>query len=62
MDKTKLTAELEELLGGEKFIGDKMAGKFLQRIKESSLTKHENPKSHFCAYFAAYDPKAEEIF
>ncbi|MCK9378788.1 MAG: NUDIX domain-containing protein [Candidatus Moranbacteria bacterium] len=23
---------------------------------------YNNPKSHFCAYFAAYDPKAKQVF
>lgn len=62
MDKSKLTVELEELLGGTGFAGDEMAEKFLERIKEGGLTKKENPKSHFCAYFAAYDSEAKEVF
>ncbi|HBI17649.1 MAG: hypothetical protein UR60_C0006G0018 [Candidatus Moranbacteria bacterium GW2011_GWF2_34_56] len=62
MDKSKLSFELKELLGREIFKGDVMVGKFLERFREGNLTKHKNPKSHFCAYFAAYDPKAKEFF
>lgn len=36
--------------------------KFIKRIKESKLTRNENPKSHFCVYFAIYDPKNKQVF
>lgn len=62
MDKSKLTIELEKLLGGEKFVGDEVAERFLERIEEGELTKEENSKSHFCAYFAAYDSRAMQVF
>lgn len=61
MIKSKLAIELEDLLKNN-FVGSEMAEKFLQRIEQGGLTKKENPKSHFCAYFAAYDPQAKEIF
>lgn len=44
------------------FSGEKISLKFLQKINEGNLTKDEDPKSHFCVYFAAYDPKAKQIF
>lgn len=62
MNNSKLAVELEKLLGGEKFVGDEVAEKFLKRVVEGDLTKQENPKSHFCTYFAAYDSNAKEIF
>lgn len=57
----KQTEELEEILKNN-FAGDVLAEKFLQRIEEGKITRDENPKSHICVYFAAYDPKAKQIF
>ena len=56
-----LTTEIKNLLD-EKFSGSDMALKFLERLKKGKLTRDENPKSHFCVYFAAYDPRAKQIF
>lgn len=36
--------------------------KFLNRLEEGRLTRDENPTSHFCVYFPAYDPKTQKIF
>lgn len=36
--------------------------RFLERAKEGLLTRDENPETHFCVYFAGYDPKAKKIF
>lgn len=58
--ESKLAIELEKLLD-EKF-SDDVALKFRQRLKEGKLTKHENPESHFCAYFAACDFKEKQLF
>lgn len=44
------------------FSSEKITPKFLQRIDNGNLTKDENPKSHFCVYFAAHDPEAKQIF
>lgn len=62
MTKSRLALELEELFKDDGFAGDEMAGRFLKRVREGNLVKHENPKSHFCAYFAAYDSRAKEVF
>jgi 8-oxo-dGTP pyrophosphatase MutT (NUDIX family) len=35
---------------------------FLSRLDEGALTRDENPYTHFCVYFAAYDPAAHEVF
>jgi 8-oxo-dGTP pyrophosphatase MutT (NUDIX family) len=35
---------------------------FINRIKDGNLTKDENPYSHFCIYFAGYDPEAKKVF
>jgi 8-oxo-dGTP pyrophosphatase MutT (NUDIX family) len=34
----------------------------LARAEEGALTRDENPASHFCVYFAAYDPTARQVF
>lgn len=59
--KLKLASELEELLNSN-FANNEVVSKFLQRIEQDKLTKDENPKSHFCIYFAAYDPNAKQVF
>ena len=59
--KSKQILELENILNNN-FRNDEIAKKFTDRIKEGKLTKDENPKSHFCAYFAAYDPKSKQVF
>lgn len=35
---------------------------FLKRIKEGKLSLTENPKNHFTAPFAAYDPKKKLVY
>lgn len=39
-----------------------IADRFLQRTNKGKLTRDENPETHFCVYFAAYDPVAQEVF
>lgn len=58
--KIQLSQELQELLNNQ-FSGD-IVLKFRRRIQQSNLTIQENPKSHFCIYFAAYDSKIKKIF
>ena len=36
--------------------------RFLKRVREGGLTQDENPETHFCVYFAAFDPKLKEVF
>lgn len=35
---------------------------FLNRVEEGFLTRDENPLSHFCVYFAAYDSQEKQVF
>lgn len=39
-----------------------IAKTFLARLREGALTRDENPDTHFCVYFAGYDPVAREVF
>ncbi len=61
MPNSKLSIELREIIKN-KFSDAENAREYLERLKEGKLTKHENQQSHFCAYFAAIDPVAKEIF
>lgn len=36
--------------------------RFIARITEGHITRDENPQSHFCVYFAAYDPATKHVF
>ena len=36
--------------------------RFIARIVQGNLTRDENPLSHLCVYFAAYDPKNKSVF
>jgi len=61
MPESKLTIELKGIIE-RKFSNEEIAQKFLERLKQEDLTIDENPQSHFCVYFAAYDPNARQIF
>jgi len=57
----KLKNEIEGLINGQ-FSGSDIATRFLQRLEKGELTRDENSKSHLCAYFAAIDPGAKQVF
>lgn len=40
----------------------KAYAKYIARVSEGKLTRDENPSTHFCVYFAAYDPIQKEVF
>jgi len=56
-----LYQNIQELFLNNKYPED-IVGKFKERIKQNKLTIQENPESHFCIFFAAYDPGAKEVF
>lgn len=39
-----------------------IAPEFASRVKEGQLTRDENTFSHFCVYFAAYDPDSKDVY
>lgn len=39
-----------------------VANEFIRRIQQGKLTRDENPQSHFCVYFAAYDLANKRVF
>ena len=57
----ELSRELEELVKSDEFDPD-TSEKFLQRISEGNLTRDEEPYTHFCVYFAAFDPLKNNVF
>ncbi|OGI32209.1 MAG: hypothetical protein A2271_04115 [Candidatus Moranbacteria bacterium RIFOXYA12_FULL_35_19] len=59
--KNKQIKELEEILK-KKLSNDSLASRFIERIGEGKITRDENPKSHLCTYFTAYDSKAKQVF
>lgn len=44
------------------FTGTPTGLTFLIRLREGALTRDENPETHFCVYFAGYDPDVKEVF
>jgi 8-oxo-dGTP pyrophosphatase MutT (NUDIX family) len=56
----KLATQLTTLL--QNYPDPKIRAAFLERIAQGRLTQNENPESHFCIYFSAYDPVAQEFF
>ena len=41
---------------------DEVKEAFRERLRMGHLTRDEDPKSHFCVYFAAIDPKVKQVF
>ncbi len=42
--------------------GNGILKRYLKRVSEGELTRDENPVTHFCVYFAAFDPNNKEVF
>ena len=57
---TDLTKELSNFLSKQPL--SEIISKFSERLPLGKLTKFENPESHFCVYFAAYDAKSKQVF
>lgn len=55
-----LAEELQLIL--QKFNNSEVSHKFRSRISEGALTRDENKETHFCVYFAAFDPAIQEVF
>jgi 8-oxo-dGTP pyrophosphatase MutT (NUDIX family) len=36
--------------------------KFTKRVGEGKFTRDEDPETHFCVYFAAFDQQAKQVF
>lgn len=57
----RLVTHLKKL--AESTPGEEMVRReFIRRAGEGALTRDENPLTHFCVYFAAYDPENQQVF
>ena len=59
--KTQIVQEIEKLLALP-IISKSHRKQFSDRLFEGNLTRDENPDTHFCVYFAAFDLQAREVF
>lgn len=57
----KLTNELYRVISKVN-LSKAQIDKFTRRISQGSLTRDENPRSHFCVYFAGFDPNTKELY
>ena len=57
----KLSKQLTSLMNSGRFNAE-IVKRFGLRMQEDRLTRDENPESHFCVYFAAFDPARKEVF
>lgn len=55
---------VENVMGVVNFVSvdEVMKNIFLERLKAGEFTRDENPKSHFCVYFAGFDLKKKQVF
>jgi 8-oxo-dGTP pyrophosphatase MutT (NUDIX family) len=57
----RLAEKIRQIAGLQ--TGNPVSGQFLERLEaDPGLTRDENPQTHYCVYFAAYDPEAREVF
>ena len=57
----RLADQLRYIAFKSPYAGD-IGKRFTDRLEEGNLTRDENPETHYCAYFAAYDPKNGKVF
>lgn len=56
----KLTEQIKIIVGKNSDLP--VVKEYMHRVKKGNLTRDENPISHFCVYFAAFDPDSKLIF
>ncbi len=57
-----LANQLQSLLKRDLCSDETVHRRFLERIAAGRLTREEDPLTHLCVYFAAYDPAAKKVF
>ncbi|HKZ34244.1 MAG TPA: NUDIX domain-containing protein [Patescibacteria group bacterium] len=57
----RLHGELKKLIK-TRFVESEVASSFLRRLQKGKFSRDENPLTHFCVYFAAFDPKTQNLF
>lgn len=58
----RLATEINNILSTEIEVVDAVRQEYLRRLGEGNYTRDEDPKTHFCVYFAGFDPKTDEVF
>lgn len=59
--KQRLVEEIREY--AEAHMENPVSSDFIARLDtKTGLTRDEDPQTHYCVYFAAYDPEAGQIF
>lgn len=58
---TDLTSEIRSFIDKD-IAQESVILKFTKRLKGGSLTRDENPASHFCAYFLPYNKEIKKVF
>lgn len=56
----RLANRVNEIIS--KYIKSPVISEYISKVKEGRLTRDENEQSHFCVFFAAYDPVAKKVF
>lgn len=57
-----LQSELVQIIQSTKVPDEKIRERFFARAKDETLTRDENPASHFCVYFLPFNPETKKIF
>jgi 8-oxo-dGTP pyrophosphatase MutT (NUDIX family) len=60
MERERLKQNLFDLCDNQ--TESEIVSLFRKRIRTGDLTIQENPESHFCVYFAAFDSSAKKVF
>src|SRR3990172_186562 len=59
----RLAGEISNILATKEVVVTNLVKQeFLRRLTEGDITREENPQTHFCVYFAGFDPKTDEVF
>jgi 8-oxo-dGTP pyrophosphatase MutT (NUDIX family) len=57
----RLASQIRDLTTSD--IGDEdISNRFTSRLEDGSFTRDENSETHYCVYFAGYDPQKGKVF
>jgi len=58
----RLAVEVNKILSTDVMASKAVQQEYLRRLTEEKFTRDENPQTHFCVYFAGFDPSKDEVF
>ncbi|MDP3991557.1 MAG: NUDIX domain-containing protein [Candidatus Colwellbacteria bacterium] len=58
---TDLASEIKSVINND-IAQESVILRFAERLKRGSLTRDENPKTHFCVYFLPYNKEIRKVF